>query len=32
MARQNLADVIAFYNKCFNIGLTAQEQADVVAF
>jgi cytochrome c peroxidase len=27
-----LADVVAFYNRRFNIGLTAQEQSDLVAF
>ena len=29
---QSLNDVISFYNKRFNIGLTAQQQADLVAF
>jgi len=28
----NLADVITFYNTRFNIGFTAQEQADLIAF
>jgi cytochrome c peroxidase len=27
-----LADVVTFYNGRFNIGLTAQQQSDLVAF
>jgi len=27
-----LADVVTFYNTRFNIGFTAQEQADLIAF
>jgi cytochrome c peroxidase len=27
-----LADVVEFYNTCFNIGLTGQEKAALVAF
>ena len=29
---QSLRDVVTFYNSRFNIGLTAQEQSDLVAF
>ena len=28
----NLADVITFYDMRFNIGFTAQEKADLIAF
>jgi cytochrome c peroxidase len=28
----SLADVLTFYDKRFNIGFTAQEQADLIAF
>lgn len=31
-AASNLAQVVAFYNQRFNIGLTTQEAADLVAF
>jgi cytochrome c peroxidase len=29
---ENLADVLTFYDKRFNIGFTAQEKADLIAF
>jgi cytochrome c peroxidase len=29
---QSLDDVVTFYNSRFNIGLTAREQSDLVAF
>ena len=29
---ESLADVLTFYDKRFNIGFTAQEKADLIAF